>query len=122
MPPTGGTPSDLTRRRTLHANPQPPTVQPHHSARHHDPHRRVKINPVSTSGAQCYPRLACMLNGSLLMQAHNFIETASALTVLRLNIYVRLMQNNADRCTNEIRKMTLGKCIVNLDKILTRDA
>ncbi|HCR0336853.1 hypothetical protein [Enterobacter hormaechei] len=27
-----------------------------------------KINPVTTSGAQCYPRLACALNGSLLMQ------------------------------------------------------
>nr|DAL28003.1 MAG TPA_asm: hypothetical protein [Caudoviricetes sp.] len=29
-----------------------------------------KINPVTTSGAQCYPRLVCALKGSLLMQVH----------------------------------------------------
>nr|DAL37933.1 MAG TPA_asm: hypothetical protein [Caudoviricetes sp.] len=70
MPPPGGTSSELTRRRTRHATPPPP----------HDstpplstPPRRAqtrKINPVTTSGAQCYPRLACALNGALLMQVH----------------------------------------------------
>nr|DAP34328.1 MAG TPA: hypothetical protein [Caudoviricetes sp.] len=81
MPPTGGTPADLTRRRTLHANPQPSHGQPHHSARHHDAYRRVKINPVSTSGAQCYPRLACALNWSLLMQVHQEPRAAPALAL-----------------------------------------
>nr|DAE84600.1 MAG TPA: hypothetical protein [Caudoviricetes sp.] len=45
----------------------------HHSA----PPRRAqtrKINPVTTSGAQCYPRLACPLNGSVLMQLHFAIQ------------------------------------------------
>jgi len=52
------------------------------------PPRRIqtrKINPVTTSGAQCYPRLACALNGALLMQVHQESEAASALADKRWN-------------------------------------
>ncbi|HFF3789692.1 TPA: hypothetical protein ACGCGF_003883 [Enterobacter mori] len=40
-----------------------------------------KINPVTTSGAQCYPRLACPLNGSLSMQVHHNPQAAPALAL-----------------------------------------
>ncbi|MCO5779549.1 hypothetical protein, partial [Enterobacter hormaechei] len=40
-----------------------------------------KINPVTTSGAQCYPRLACALNGALLMQVHHQPRAAPALAL-----------------------------------------
>ncbi|WP_165763606.1 hypothetical protein [Enterobacter kobei] len=36
-----------------------------------------------TRGAQCYPRLACPLNGSLLMQVHHESRAAPALALAR---------------------------------------
>lgn len=70
MPSPGGISSEQARRRSRHAIPR----TPHHpTTQHSAPPRRAqtrKINPVTTSGAQCYPRLACTLNGSLLMQVH----------------------------------------------------
>jgi len=71
MPPPGGISLERIRRRTRCAIRRiPHRPLPQHSA----PLRRAqtrKINPVTTAGAQCYPRLACALNGSVLMQVHH---------------------------------------------------
>lgn len=71
MPPPGGNPSERARHRTRGAT----TPAPHSpTAPSSAPPRRAqtrKINPVTTPGAQCYPRLACALNESLLMHVQS---------------------------------------------------
>jgi len=41
----------------------------------------MKLNAVTRSGAQCFPRHACPLNGSLLMQMHQEPRGAPALAL-----------------------------------------
>ncbi|MCM7644025.1 hypothetical protein M8S45_18875, partial [Enterobacter hormaechei] len=54
-----------------------------------------KINPVTTSGAQCYPRLACTLNGALLMQVHHQPRAAPALALAGKSLNKKRMQIHA---------------------------
>jgi hypothetical protein len=54
-----------------------------------------KINPVTTSGAQCYPRLACRLKGSLLMQVHQEHQTFPALALSNKILVGKRMQIHA---------------------------
>ncbi len=105
MPPPGGISSDFTRRRTRHA----PLPMPHDSTPPlSTPPRRGqtrKINPVTTSGAQCYPRLACALNGSLLMQVHQEPRAAPALALAGKHWNQKRMQTHApDACATKIAK------------------
>lgn len=105
MPPPGGTSSELIRRGTRHATPPPPhdSTSPLSA-----PPRRAqtrKINPVTTSGAQCYPRLACALNGSLLMQVHQEPRAAPALMLAVKSWNKKRMQTHApDACAGKKRK------------------
>nr|DAI77399.1 MAG TPA: hypothetical protein [Caudoviricetes sp.] len=95
MPPTGGISSERTRRRTrcaIRRIPHRPTSQ--HSA----PPRRAqtrKINPATTAGAQCYPRLACTLNESVLMQVHLESRVAPMLALVGKLLYQKRMQIHA---------------------------
>ncbi|MDX7379501.1 hypothetical protein, partial [Enterobacter hormaechei] len=58
-----------------------------------------KINPVTTSGAQCYPRLACALNGVLLMQVHHQPRAAPVLALAGKRRNKKRMQIHApDAC------------------------
>ncbi|MBD3699083.1 hypothetical protein IE982_22710 [Enterobacter hormaechei] len=74
MPPPRGILSETSQTpytRRYHASTSLPT------ALSSAPPRRAqtrKINPVTTSGAQCYPRLACPLNLSVLMQLHMTVK------------------------------------------------
>ncbi|MDL5346304.1 hypothetical protein, partial [Enterobacter hormaechei] len=47
------------------------------------------------SGAQCYPRLACPLDGAILMQLHDHAGSAPALAAHGQNGQPRRMQNHA---------------------------
>lgn len=99
MPPPGGTPSDLTRRPTRHVTP--PLLNASTSPLSTPPRRAQtrKINPVTTSGAQCYPRLACPLDVSLFMQVQRESRPAPALALNAINKYPNRMQSNApDSC------------------------
>lgn len=60
-----------TRRTILRTHHRRPAKH----QRRHDAHRRIKLNAVTTSGAQCYPRLGCPLDGLVLMQVHYKFRT-----------------------------------------------
>ncbi|MCK6666986.1 hypothetical protein L8T07_04410 [Enterobacter asburiae] len=57
--------------------------------------QRRKINPVNTSGAQCYPRLACPLNVTDLMHLHLKCRTASVLALAGKLLNKKCMQIHA---------------------------
>lgn len=95
MPPSGGMLSDLTRRRTRDVTPQQPLDSTSPLSAPPRGAQTRKINPVTTSGAQCYPRLACPLNGSLLMQVHQEPRAAPALALAHKFWNQKRMQFNA---------------------------
>lgn len=70
MPPLGGILSESLRRSSYTANTQEQKHQPAKQQPHHTARRRVKLNAVATSGAQCYPRLACAVKVAIFMQLH----------------------------------------------------
>ncbi|MNZ65965.1 hypothetical protein D3C78_841700 [compost metagenome] len=79
MPPQGGIIIDRLRRPTRHAIIAIASAKPAKRQRHHDAHRRIKLNAITTAGAQCFPRHACPLYGSVLMQLHQEFSTAPVL-------------------------------------------
>jgi hypothetical protein len=95
MPPPGGILSKPLRRSTRNAITIQQKCQPSKRHHHHDAHRRIKLNAVTASGAQCYPRLACALNGSNLMQVHYYARSAPALGLHPKINFLFCMQNHA---------------------------
>ncbi|HFX6064980.1 TPA: hypothetical protein ACIE75_005324, partial [Klebsiella pneumoniae] len=66
----------------------------------------AKINAQKYAGAQCFPRLACPLYGSVLMQLHDHSGSAPALAAHGQNGQPRRMQNHAPyACNAEIKQI-----------------
>lgn len=70
MPPPGGIITDRLRRATRNAFISQPHRRPAKRQRRQEARRRTQLNADTTSGAQCFPRHACPLNGSVLMHLH----------------------------------------------------
>jgi hypothetical protein len=70
MPPPGGIITDRLRRATRNAFISQPRRRPAKRQRRQEARRRTQLNTDTTSGAQCFPRHACPLNGSVLMHLH----------------------------------------------------
>jgi hypothetical protein len=107
MPPPGGILSKPLRRSTRNAITIQQKCQPSKRHHHHDAHRRIKLNAVTASGAQCYPRLACALNGSNLMQVHYYARSAPALGLHPKINFLFCMQNHASLDASAYMKVTV---------------
>lgn len=79
MLPPGGIITDRLRRATRNAFISQPRRRPAKRQRRQEARRRTQLNADTTSGAQCYPRHACPLDGALLMQVQRRIESQQPL-------------------------------------------
>ena len=71
MPSPGGIIPDRLR------HPHTPRNHRHSISQTSDAHRRIKLNAVTTAGAQCFPRHACPLHGALLMQLQLYLHSTA---------------------------------------------
>lgn len=101
MPPPGGIITDRLRRATRNAFISNPRLRPAKRQRRQEARRRTQLNADTTSGAQCFPRHACPLDGAVLMQVHERFESASALATHGLNGQPLRVQSHApNACTD----------------------
>ncbi len=95
-------PPDWRPFYTRHQTPSTPTtarflVYTRETERHHDA-LTPSILIIKYMPAQCYPRHACPLHGSVLMQLPEMVGTLPALDVIVQNGRAQSMQNNALYC------------------------
>lgn len=88
MPPPGGIITDRLRRATRNAFISQPRRRTAKRQRRQEARRRTQLNADTTSGAQCFPRHACPLRRSVLMQLP-LVKRAYAMSLGPIKISTR---------------------------------